>query len=168
MLQVASVYLDVAYVLYICFQVYVLNISSTSDVCCIQVFHVASVSCFIIVFRELWDVAHLGSYGHGMLVLIPASGSRPCGEGDVSLAMPRACSDKPVPPARRERGGVLLGRSHTRSDKDGLHIWGVARWTTVGCPGIRSDTRVRPAGASHAHPKKKAAHCPPTLQFWKV
>ena len=57
MLQVVSVLS--AYC--ICFthmlQLYVLNISSASDVCCIQVFHVASVSCFRGMFRQ--------SLGHG-------------------------------------------------------------------------------------------------------
>jgi hypothetical protein len=38
-------YFDVAYVFTHILQVYVLDVSSISDVCCIQVFHVARVSC---------------------------------------------------------------------------------------------------------------------------
>jgi len=37
--------LDVAYVFTHMLQVYILDVSSVSDVCCIQVFHVARVSC---------------------------------------------------------------------------------------------------------------------------
>ena len=52
MLQVATVLSRCC----ICFthmlQVYVLNVSFASDVCCIQVFHVASVSCFRGMFIE--------------------------------------------------------------------------------------------------------------------
>jgi hypothetical protein len=55
MLQVVSVLSGCC----ICFthklQVYVLNVSSASDVCCIQVFHIASVSCFRCMFRESWE-----------------------------------------------------------------------------------------------------------------
>jgi hypothetical protein len=53
MLQVASV----LYGCCICFthrlQVYVQNVSSASDVCCIQVFYVESVSCFRGMFRVM-------------------------------------------------------------------------------------------------------------------
>ena len=38
-------YLDVAYVFTHMLQVYVLDVSSVSDVCCIQVFHIAYLSC---------------------------------------------------------------------------------------------------------------------------
>jgi hypothetical protein len=38
-------YLDIAYVFIHMLQVYVPDVSSVSDVCCIQVFHVARVSC---------------------------------------------------------------------------------------------------------------------------
>jgi hypothetical protein len=69
-------------------QVYILNVSSASDLCCIQVFHVTSVLCFRDMFRESWGTARAlrkgrsvpGSYGQGTLVLIPARGSRPRGE----------------------------------------------------------------------------------------
>jgi hypothetical protein len=37
-------------------QVYVPNVSSTSDVCCIQLFHVASDSYFRGMFRESWGM----------------------------------------------------------------------------------------------------------------
>jgi hypothetical protein len=54
MLQIASVLSGCC----ICFthtlQVYVPNILSASDVCCIQVFHVASVLFFKGMFRESW------------------------------------------------------------------------------------------------------------------
>ena len=57
MLQVTSVLCESC----ICFthmlQAYVSNVSSASDVCCIQVFHVASVSYFRGMFTE--------SLGHG-------------------------------------------------------------------------------------------------------
>ena len=65
-------------------QVYVSNVSSASDVCCIQVFHVASVSCFRGMFRESWGhgpgTGGRGVASRGVLVLIPAHGSHPRGE----------------------------------------------------------------------------------------
>jgi hypothetical protein len=81
----------------ICFthmsRIYVPNVSSASDLCCIQVFHVTSVSCFRCIFKELWGhgpsagertrrvrgrrmgrVVRLGSCGRGMLILTRLSG----------------------------------------------------------------------------------------------
>ena len=49
-------YPDVTYVSHM-LQVYVPNVSSASDLCCIQVFLVASVSCFRGMFRESWGIA---------------------------------------------------------------------------------------------------------------
>jgi hypothetical protein len=39
-------YLDITYIFTHMLQVYVVDVSSVSDVCCIQVFHVACVSCY--------------------------------------------------------------------------------------------------------------------------
>ena len=65
MLQVASVLSGCC----ICFkhmlQVYVPNVSSASDLCCIQVFYVVSVSCFGGMFRESWGMARAPGKGRG-------------------------------------------------------------------------------------------------------
>jgi hypothetical protein len=72
------------------------KVSSALDLCCIQVFHVTTVSCFRGMFIESWghdpgtggrgtvsrgpaDRAHnaLGVCGRGVLILIRAPGSRP-------------------------------------------------------------------------------------------
>jgi hypothetical protein len=70
MLQVASVLSGCC----ICFthmlQVYVPNISSASDVCCIQVFHVVSVSCFRSMFRESWGTGRMPEKGNSDFRLI--------------------------------------------------------------------------------------------------
>jgi hypothetical protein len=47
------VYLDIVYVSPHMLQVYVLNVLYALDICCIQVFHVASASCFKGMFKEL-------------------------------------------------------------------------------------------------------------------
>jgi hypothetical protein len=66
MLQVAGVLFGCC----ICFthmlQVYVLNVSSSSDVCCIQVFHVASIFVFQrYVQRVTWAQPKRWGKGHG-------------------------------------------------------------------------------------------------------
>jgi hypothetical protein len=78
-------------------QVYVPNVSSASDLCCIQVFNVACVSCFRGLFRESWGTTcalgegpwQAGGTADGVRdaprVLWtgrahPYPGSRPCGE----------------------------------------------------------------------------------------
>jgi hypothetical protein len=62
MLQVF--YLNVAYVFTHMLQVYVSNISFASDLYCIQMFHIASVSCFRCIFSESWGHC-LSAVGRG-------------------------------------------------------------------------------------------------------
>jgi len=79
-------------------QVYVTNVSFASKVCCIQVFHVASVSCFRGMFRESW--------GHG-----PGAGGRgAASRGSTDGACGASGHARPhpgswVPLVRREGGG---------------------------------------------------------------
>jgi len=115
------------------FQVYVPNISSASDVCCIQLFHISEVcsesygghggrgkpgargwGTLGASGRRAWRA--WGSADGGVLVLIPAPRSRP----------------------RRERGTVPLGRSRRRNDKGGVCVRGVTRRTWVGWAGIQA------------------------------
>jgi hypothetical protein len=89
--------------------VYVANVSSASDVCSIQMFHVsercvshgACFGCRGIRCGELgaggWGVPCLGPVDGGVLVLIPTSGSR----------------------SRGERGAGSLGRSRRHSNRAG-------------------------------------------------
>ena len=126
------------------FQVYVLNVSSASDVCCIQVFHVSEgcseshggMARVLVDWarrarcrrmgrarasgRGTW--ARLGPMDEAMLVLITTPGSRPHGERDEWVAgrsrgrndRGRVCAQ-----ARGEadRGG-LCGRLDTRVHLD--------------------------------------------------
>ena len=55
MLQVVSVLSGYCIYFTHMLQVYVPNVSSASDLCSLQVFHVASVSCLRGMFRELWE-----------------------------------------------------------------------------------------------------------------
>ena len=56
-------------------QVYVPKVSSALDVCCIQVFYVASVSCFRGMFRE--SLGHCpNAMGRGAVSRGPADGGR--------------------------------------------------------------------------------------------
>jgi hypothetical protein len=61
---------------YICFthmlQMYVLNVSSALDLCCIQVFHIGAL-CFRGIFRELWR-HDPGAGGRGAASRGPADG----------------------------------------------------------------------------------------------
>jgi hypothetical protein len=103
------------------FQVYVANISSTLDICYIQMFHVS----------EVCSTSHGSTWGltdEGVLVLIPTLESRP----------------------RVERGAVLLGRSHEHYDKSRVRVQGVARRTGMGCTGVHTHISPECAGASHA------------------
>jgi hypothetical protein len=102
------------------------NVSSASDVCCIQVFHVCK--CFVFqrgMFRESWGTdqalekgrgkpgadlrmgraARLGSYGRGMLILIPALGSHPHGE-------------------RRDQGEGAAGTGQAQTNGGGVRVRG--------------------------------------------
>jgi hypothetical protein len=54
-------------------QMYVLNVSSASDLCCIPVFHVGA-SCFRGIFRELWRHGP-GAGGRGAASRGPADGA---------------------------------------------------------------------------------------------
>ena len=99
MLQVTSVFIWTLHMFHTHVASVCSNVLFDLDFCCIQMFHVVSVSCFRGMFRESWATAQalgegarragsrrmgrascLGSYGRSMLVLIPAPGSRPCGE----------------------------------------------------------------------------------------
>ena len=75
MLQVASGLFGYC----ICFthilQVYVPNISSASDVCCIQMFYIASISCFKYLFGESLGQG-LGAMGRGVASQGLADGAR--------------------------------------------------------------------------------------------
>jgi hypothetical protein len=48
-------------------QVYIPNVLSTLDLCCIQVVYVASVSCFKGIFRESWGTTRERGKGRGEL-----------------------------------------------------------------------------------------------------
>jgi hypothetical protein len=71
MLQVQVFYMDVAYVFTHMLQAYVPDVSLVSVVCCIQVFHVARVSCCLERQRAQ------GS--HGGATLAPGNGARQAG-----------------------------------------------------------------------------------------
>ena len=96
-------YLYVAYVSHtccsICFthmlQVYV---SSASDVCCIQVSHVASVSCFRGMFGESWGHGS-GARGRGAVSRVPADGARDA-PGVLQKGRARPHYGSCVPPTR--------------------------------------------------------------------
>jgi hypothetical protein len=64
MLQVVSVLSRCCIYFTYMFQIYIPNVSSASDLCCIQVFHVASVSCLRGMFRESWE--HGSGAGEGV------------------------------------------------------------------------------------------------------
>jgi hypothetical protein len=102
------------------FQEYVQNISSASDICCIQVFHALEV------FKQSWGHGS-GARGWGVVSRVPTVGAR---------GAPRSCGGgcaRPHPGAwvshaRRERSEVAR-RSHGRSDKAGMHVWDGLRRT---------------------------------------
>jgi hypothetical protein len=123
-LQVASVLFGCC----ICFthmlEVYVSNVSSASNICCIQMFHVASLSCFRSMFRESW--------GHG-----PSTEGRGVARrGPIDGAC--LCSSRPrVSPTRRERRGSG-GRSGERGVlRDGRGRGTCAWWDEADGEGLQ-------------------------------
>jgi hypothetical protein len=94
----------------ICFthmlQVYVRNVSSASDLFCIQVFHVASVSCFRDVFRESWGHGP-SARGRGVVNQGSADGAHSALR-DLRMGRARLYPGSWVPPAQREK--VVRGK----------------------------------------------------------
>jgi hypothetical protein len=119
MLQVASV--SSGY--YLCFthmlKLYIPNVSSSSDVCCIQVFHVTNV-CVSEVYLE----NHGGTaWGRGVTSWWPANGARSApGVRQTGCAHPHPGSR--VPPAWRERkrsGEAAACAGQGEADGGGVH-----------------------------------------------
>jgi hypothetical protein len=99
-------------------QVYVLNVSFASDVCCIQVFHVASISCF-----------SLESHGGTTRALGEGRGEPGASEWGMWLAWgPMAGRARPYPSSR-----VSPARTERRGPEEGAVGTGVgSRWRTRG------------------------------------
>ena len=102
MLQVASVLSGCCIYFTHMLQVYISNVSSALDVCCIQVFHVASILCFRGIFIESWrhgpDAARRYTASRG-----PVDGAHDA-HGGLRMGRARPHPGSRVPPARKEEG----------------------------------------------------------------